>query len=231
MIGGIPRERKAEPVGFRWRLYSQDERGFFILKKILTVRNISTIAVLGALGAVLMLFDFPIFIAPSFYKLDLGDLPCLIGAFALGPIPALLIQVVKILIKLLLKPTSTAFVGEIAAFIFSSVYCVTAALIYQSDKSRKGAIKAMIVASLAMMVFATIGNYAFIIPAYVKMYNMPLEAIIGMGTKIFPIVHDKLSFVLCCVMPFNLIKAIIVDVLTLVLYKRVSVLLKQAERA
>ena len=196
MIGGIPRERKAEPVGFRWRLYSQDERGFFILKKILTVRNISTIAVLGALGAVLMLFDFPIFIAPSFYKLDLG-----------------------------------AFVGEIAAFIFSSVYCMTAALIYQSDRSRKGAIKAMIVASLAMMVFATIGNYAFIIPAYVKMYNMPLEAIIGMGTKIFPIVHDKLSFVLCCVMPFNLIKAIIVDVLTLVLYKRVSVLLKQAERA
>ena len=111
---------KAELVRFKWRLYSQDERGFFILKKYLSVKNISVIAILGALGAVLMLFDFPVPIAPSFYKLDLGDLPCLIGAFALGPVPAFLIQIIKILIKLLLKPTSTAFVGEIAAFVFSA---------------------------------------------------------------------------------------------------------------
>ena len=74
-----------------------------------------------------MIFDFPIAIAPSFYKIDLGDLPCLIGAFALGPVPAFFIQIVKILVKLLLKPTSSAFVGEMAAFIFSSVYCVSAA--------------------------------------------------------------------------------------------------------
>ena len=161
MIGGIPRERKAEPVGFRWRLYSQDERGSFILKKYLSVKNISSIAVLGALGAVLMLFDFPIsFIAPSFYKLDLGDLPCLIGAFALGPVPALFIQIVKIIVKLLLKPTSTAFVGEIAAFCFSTVFCVSAALIYQKDKTRKGAIKAMIIATIVMALAAAAGNYS-----------------------------------------------------------------------
>ncbi|MBQ6333595.1 MAG: ECF transporter S component [Erysipelotrichaceae bacterium] len=173
-----------------------------------------------------MLFDFPIAIAPSFYKLDLGDLPCLIGAFALGPVPALFIQIIKILIKLMLKPTSTAFVGEMAAFIFSSVYCVTAAFIYQRNKSKSKAIKAMVIASIAMVIAATLGNYLFIIPAYVRMYNMPLEAIISMGSAIFPAVHDKLSFVLCCVMPFNLIKAIIVDILTLLLYKRISPILK-----
>ena len=144
-------------MGFRWRLYSQDERGSFILKKYLSVKNISSIAVLGALGAVLMLFDFPIsFIAPSFYKLDLGDLPCLIGAFALGPVPALFIQIVKIIVKLLLKPTSTAFVGEIAAFCFSTVFCVSAALIYQRDKTRKGAIKAMIIATIVMALAAVV---------------------------------------------------------------------------
>ena len=213
-------------MGFRWRLYSQDERGFFILNKYLTVKNISSIAVLGALGAVLMLFDFPIAIAPSFYKVDLGDLPCLIGAFALGPVPALFIQIVKIIVKLLFKPTSTAFVGEIAAFLFSSAYCVTAAFIYQKNKNRNSAIKAMAVASVVMAIFATIGNYLFIIPAYVNMYHIPLEAIIGMGSAIFPIISDKFTFVLCCVLPFNLIKALIVDVLTFILYKRISPLLK-----
>lgn len=197
------------------------------MKKYLTVKNISSIAVLGALGAVLMLFDFPIAIAPSFYKIDLGDLPCLIGAFALGPVPALFIQIVKIIIKLLLKPTSTAFVGELAAFIFSSVYCVSAAIIYQQDKTRKQAIKALICSSLIMAVVATIGNYLFIIPAYVELYHIPLEVIISMGQAIFPFISDKLSFVLCCVLPFNLIKALIVDILTALLYKRISPLLKE----
>ena len=214
-------------MGFRWRLYSQDERGLFILKKHLTVKNISSIAVLGALGAVLMLFDFPIAIAPSFYKIDLGDLPCLIGAFALGPVPALFIQLVKILVKLLLKPTSTAFVGEMAAFICSSVYCVSAAIIYQKNRSRNQALKAMIAASILMAFTGTIVNYLLIIPAYVKLYHMPLETIISLGQAIFPIISDKLSFVLCCVLPFNLVKAMIVDILTLLLYKRISPLLKE----
>ena len=200
---------------------------FFILKNYLTIKNISIIAILGALGAVLMLFDFPIAIAPSFYKLDLGDLPCLIGAFALGPIGAFLIQVIKIVVKLLMKPTSSAFVGEFAAFICSCSYCVTAALIYQRNKTRKNAVIALAVASAAMALVSCLANYFIIIPAYVQLYKMPLEAIISMGNAIFPVVNDKLSFVLCCVLPFNLIKALIVDVLTFVLYKHVSPLLKQ----
>ena len=193
----------------------------------MTIKNISIIAILGALGAVLMLFDFPIAIAPSFYKLDLGDLPCLIGAFALGPVGAFLIQVIKIVVKLLMKPTSSAFVGEFAAFISSCSYCVTAALIYQRNKTRKNAVIALAVASAAMALVCCLANYFIIIPAYVQLHKMPLEAIISMGNAIFPVVKDKLSFVLCCVLPFNLIKALIVDVLTFVLYKHVSPLLKQ----
>ncbi len=174
-----------------------------------------------------MLFDFPIAIAPGFYKIDLGDLPCLIGAFALGPVPALFIQIVKIIIKLLLKPTSTAFVGELASFIFSSTYCVSAALIYQKNKTWKQAVIAMVTASLIMAVVGTIGNYLFIIPAYVSLYHMPLETIISMGQAIFPFITSKLTFVICCVFPFNLIKAGIVDILTVLLYKRISPLLKE----
>ena len=196
------------------------------MKEYLTLKNISVVAILGALGAALMLFDFPIFVAPSFYKFDLGDLPCLIGAFALGPVGAFFIQVIKILVKLLLKPTSTAFVGEFAAFICSTAYCVSAANIYQFNKTRKTAIIAMIVGSLFMTVISCLANYFIIIPAYVKMYNIPLETIISMGQAIFPIIKDKLGFVLCCVLPFNLIKALIIDVLTFVLYKHISPLLK-----
>lgn len=173
-----------------------------------------------------MLIDFPIFVAPSFYKLDIGDLPCLIGAFAMGPIPGLFIQIIKILLKLLLKPTSTAFIGEAAAFIFSSSYCISASIIYQSNKSKKGAIKAIIIGSIIMVLVSTIANYGFILDAYSKLYGMPLEAIIGLGNKIFPIVTNKFSFVLCCVLPFNLIKAVLVDVLTMLLYKHISPLLK-----
>lgn len=173
-----------------------------------------------------MLIDFPIAIAPNFYKLDLGDLPCLIGAFALGPVPALFIQIVKIIVKLLLKPTSTAFVGEMAAFICSSALTVTAGFVYSKKKNKENAVKGMILGTLIMSVVATAANYLFIIPAYVQMFHMPLESIIGMGHEIFPAVTDKFSFVLCCVLPFNLIKAAIVDVLTFILYKHISPLIK-----
>lgn len=196
------------------------------MKKSLSIKNITRIAILGALGGFLMLIDFPIFIAPSFYKLDIGDLPCLIGAFAMGPIPGIFIQIIKILIKLLFKPTSTAFIGEIAAFIFSSSYCVSASFIYQNNKNKNGAKKAIIIGSIIMVIVSSLANYLFIIDAYSRLYGMPLEAIIGLGKEIFPIINSKLSLVICCVVPFNLIKAALVDVLTLLLYKHISPLLK-----
>lgn len=173
-----------------------------------------------------MLIDFPIFVAPSFYKLDAGDLPCLIGAFAMGPIPALLIQVVKILVKMLLKPTSTAFVGELAAFIFSSAYCVTAAVFYKKNRTKSGANRAILIGSIAMIIVSVAGNYLFIIDAYSKLYKMPLEAILALGKAIFPVIDSKLSFVLCCVLPFNIVKVAIIDFLTILLYKRTSILLR-----
>jgi len=196
------------------------------MKKYLSVKNIARIGVIGALGAVLMMFDFPIFIAPSFYKFDLGDLPCLIGSFSMGPIPALFIQVIKIIIKLIIKPTSSAFVGEISAFITSTSYCVTAAYFYSKDKTKRNAIKSIVIASIVMVLVSSLANYFYIIPAYVNLYHMPLESIIAAGSAIFPIIHDLFSFVIFCVVPFNAIKVIVLDILTINLYKHVSPLLK-----
>ncbi|MDO4198674.1 MAG: ECF transporter S component [Erysipelotrichaceae bacterium] len=194
-------------------------------KKYFSTRNMARIAILGALGAVLMMFEIPLPVAPPFYKLDLSDLPCLIGAFAMGPVPALIIQVIKIVLRLIIKPTSTAFVGELAAFLFSSTLCVSAAYFYQLDRTKNGAMKAMIIASIIFVIVATVSNYTFIIPFYVNFYNLPLDVIIDMGKAIFPFIHDKFTFVISCVVLFNTIKVIIIDILTFVLYKHISPLL------
>lgn len=197
------------------------------MKKHLNTKNIARIAVLGAIGAFLMVMDFPIsFIAPSFYKLDLSDLPCLIGSFAMGPIPCVFIEAIKILIKLLIKPTSTAFVGEITAFIGSIALCVPAGIFYSNNRNKKGAIKALLISSIIYVFVSLIINYAFSIPFYGNLYHIGEDVIIAMGAQIFPIIVDKFSFVLLCVGPFNVIKVVLIDILAIVLYKRISPLLR-----
>lgn len=191
--------------------------------KYLNVRNISRIAILGALGAVLLSIN-PI--AILFYKFDLGDLPCLIGAFAMGPIPAFFIQVIKIIIKLIFKPTSTKFVGEITAFIFSCALTIPAGYIYQRNRTRIGAIRAMVISSIIMVIVACLTNYYYSIPFYADLYQMPVSAIVSMGSNIIPIIKNLETFILYLVLPFNILQALLVDIITLLIYKRIVRLIK-----
>ncbi|MBR3228422.1 MAG: ECF transporter S component, partial [Erysipelotrichaceae bacterium] len=188
-------------------------------------RTIVSIAVLGALAGVLMFIKFPIPIAPSFYKLEFSDTAALIGGFAMGPLAAVLICFIKNLINVILEGTTTAFVGEISNFIMSCALCATAAFIYKKEHTKKGAIKAMAISVIVLAVVSAIINYAVVIPAYVRFMGFPLEAIIGMGAKIFPIIDSLFKLVLLCTVPFNLIKGIAVSLITFVLYKRISPLI------
>ncbi len=198
------------------------------MKKTLNVKSMAIIAIMSAIAGVLMFVDIPLsFVAPAFYKMDISDLPCLIGSFSLGPIAGVIIEFLKILIKLLLKPTSSAFVGELSNFLCGVALVLPAGIIYKKKHDKKGALKALVAGSFAMVIFGTALNYFFIIPSYVVMYKMPLEAIISMGQAIFPFIKDKFTFVLCCTLPFNLIKAAVVCVLTFVLYKRISHLINR----
>ncbi|MDO5440138.1 MAG: ECF transporter S component [Erysipelotrichaceae bacterium] len=198
--------------------------------KYFTTKRISSIAIMSAIAGLLMLIDFPIsFIAPSFYKLDISDLPCLIGTFALGPIAGVIIETLKILIKLVLKPTSTAFVGELSNLLCGIALCVPAGLVYKKHHNKKGAIKGLIVGSISYIFIGALINYFITIPAFVSLYNIPLEAIISMGAEIFPFITSKFSFVCSCVALFNLVKTLIISVLTYLLYKRISPLLKAKE--
>lgn len=197
------------------------------MNKYLSTKNISSIAILAALAGVLMFFDFPIvFVAPDFYKVDLSNVPCLIASFSMGAIPGFLTVILKIIVKLALKGTNTMLVGELADFVTSGVYCVVGAIYYKRNRTKKGAYKALLIASVCTVLLSSLANYLFIIPAYVSLLHFPLDAIISAGNKIFSFVTSKESFVLACVLLFNIIKVILNDILTILLYKRISPLLK-----
>ena len=197
------------------------------IKSAFTVKNLVLIAMFGALAAVLMLFEFPLpFLAPSFYELDLSEIPVLIGTFMMGPVAGVLIEAVKILIKLLLKPTSTAFVGELANFCVGCALAVPAGIIYRTHKTKKRAVIGLCTGTLAMALAAVILNTYVMLPFYTTAFHMPLDAIIGAGTEIIPFVNSTFTFMLFCVAPFNIIKGVLTSLVVVLCYKRISVLLR-----
>jgi len=196
-------------------------------KSRMTTHKIVQIAMLGAIATVLMLFEFPMpFLAPSFYELDFSELPVLIGGFAMGPVAGVLIELLKILLHLLIKGTHTAFVGELGNFLIGCGMVIPASLVYRYMKTKKGALIGLICGTLCMSVAGAFVNAFLLLPAYGKAFGMPVEAFIEMGSAIHPSVNSLFKFCLMLVTPFNLVKGAIISVLTLLLYKRISILLK-----
>ena len=190
-------------------------------EKWLTTKNLVLMGMFGALAAVLMVFEFPlVFIAPSFYGLDLSEVPVLVGAFSMGPAAGVIIEFVKILIKLVMKPTTTGFVGEMANFVIGCSLVVPAAMIYHTKKSKKSARYGMMAGTIVMAVAGVVINAVVMLPFYSKI--MPLESIIALGAAINPAVSNIWSFAIICVGPFNVVKGVVVSVVTSLVYKRIS---------
>ena len=198
-------------------------------EKLLTTKNLVLMGMMGAVAAVLMLFEFPLaFIAPSFYGLALSEVPVLVGAFSMGPMAGVIIEFVKILIKLVMKPTTTGFVGEFANFAVGCALVVPAAMIYHTKKSKKSAICGMIVGTIVMAVAGVVINAVVMLPFYSKV--MPLESILALGAAINPAVSNIWSFAIICVGPFNLVKGAVVSLVTSLIYKRISNLIHSVGR-
>ena len=190
-------------------------------------RKLVEIGMLGAIATVLMLFEFPLpFIAPPFYELDFSEVPVLVGAFALGPMAGATIELVKILINLLINGTATAFVGEIGNYLLGCSFIIPAALIYKKHKTKKNALIAMVIGTIVMTVFGCFLNAYVLLPTYATAFGMPIDAIVGMGSAINANINDVMTFVIIAVAPFNIIKGIIVSVITLLIYKHISPILK-----
>lgn len=184
-------------------------------------RRLVVIAMLSALSAVLMFVEIPlVFIAPPFYKIDFSEVPVLIGSFSLGPLAGIIIEAIKIIIKLVISGTHTGFVGEIANFIVGCSLVVPASLIYLTKKTKKSAVLSLILSTVIMAAVGVFLNAYVLLPAYSAF--MPMEQIVAMGKDIFPIVTDKLTFCLFCIAPFNLIKGFLVSIITILIYKPLS---------
>lgn len=185
------------------------------------------VGMFSAIAAILYCLDFALPIAPSFYKLDFSELPALIAGFAFGPVAGVLVEFLKVLLKLLFKSTETAFVGDLANFLIGCTLVLPASVIYQFKKSRKMAIVGCAAGTLCMTVFGTWFNAIYLLPTFSALYGLPLDAIIGMGTAINAGVKDITSFVILMVAPINLIKGCVVSVITMLIYKKISPIIKK----
>ena len=189
-------------------------------------RRVSIIGICAAIAAVLHMLDFPLlFLAPEFYKLDLSELPVLICTFYLGPVAGVVSELLKVALKLILKGTTTAFVGDFANFAVGCSFVLPASVFYHSRPSRQRAVLGLVVGTLVMTVFGSAFNAVYLLPKFSALFGMPLDVIVGMGTKVNSAIQSVSTLVLFAVVPFNLLKGVVVSLLTMLLYKRVSPLL------
>lgn len=195
--------------------------------KILTTKKVAMIGMFSAIAGVLMaVAEFPLFFAPGFYKVDPSELPVLICGFAFGPVAGVLTELIKIIIKLIFRPTSTAFVGEFANFCVGCSFILPATVIYHMKKKKSVAIIGCVVGTLVMTVFGTLFNAVYLLPAFAVLYHAPIDSFIAAGNAINAGVHDIYSFVALCVAPLNLVKGTGVSILTFLVYKPLSPILK-----
>ena len=182
------------------------------------------ISLLSVMAFLLMYIELPLPIFPDFLKIDVSDLPALIGAFALGPVAGVIIELFKNILHGMLAG-KTAFVGELANFLVGGCLVYVAGYVYKMRKSKNGAIIALLIGTVAMSIFAGILNAFVILPLYEKLLSFPITTVIKAGSLINNNIVDLKSFIILSIIPFNLLKGIIVSVVTLGLYKRVSPLL------
>ena len=186
-------------------------------------RVLTGTAMLGAVAALLMYLEFPIPIMPAFIKLDVSELPALLASFAYGPVSGIVVCLIKNLIKL--PSTSTAAVGELFNFVMGALFVGVAGIVYKKNKTRKGAIIGAVAGALIMALVSLPYNYFVVYPAYVVMYHLPLEAIIGMYQAINPNVNGLLACLVTFNVPFTFAKGMVDALLCFLIYKPLSPIL------
>lgn len=196
------------------------------MERILSTRKIAMIGVFSAIAMILHILDFPVPFAPFFYKLDFSEIPAMIGAFAFGPVAGVMIEFCKILLKLLVKGTSTAFVGDLANFVVGCSFILPASIIYMFKKTKKNAIAASVTGTLIMTVFGSLFNAIYLLPAFATLYGMPLDSIVAIGTEINHNITSVSTLVLFAVAPLNLLKGGNISFVTMLVYKKLSPILK-----
>lgn len=191
------------------------------------VKKIAFIGLMGAVSAVLMLFRFPLPFMPPFMSFDFSGVMEMLGGFMFGPGAALMIIVVKILLQLVIQGSFSLGTGEIQNFILSSCYVMPALIIYHRNKTKKAAAAGMGVSTVFVGIAAIFTNLYLIIPFYVRLFGMTMEQIISMCSAVNPAMKNAFTMAFLGILPFNLIKYGVTSLLTFLLYKRLSRVIKR----
>ena len=188
----------------------------------LSVSMIAKVGMLGAIAVVLMLFEIPLPFAPAFYEIDFSEVPVLVGCFAMGPLAGVFIEFIKIAMNFVINGTITAGVGELANFILGCAFVVPAGYFYKKKRSRKSALIGMATGTVFMTVLGCFLNAFILLPAYGKAFGLPLDALVEMGTAVNHSITSLSTFVMFAVAPFNLLKGVLVSLIVLLIYKKIS---------
>ena len=173
-------------------------------RSVSKTRKLTAAAILAAAAYLLAFLEFPVPLTPAFARMDLSDLPALIGAFAFGPVTGVMVELVKNLLGLM--TSSTGGVGELANFLMGASYVFTAGAVYKHRKTKRMALIGGVAGSIAMGIMAAITNYFILLP--------------------IPFIHTKLDVVLYNAFPFNVLKGLVITAVTMLIYKKLSPILK-----
>jgi riboflavin transporter FmnP len=184
----------------------------------LNLKNMVLASIMGAISGVLMLFKFPLPIAPTFMKMDFSDSVLIIGGFLTGPVYSLAMIFIKWIVKLIITSTSTAYAGELSGLILNISFILPMSYFYSKNKTKKTAIILMIIFSITTSLIAIFTNVYMIFP----LYGLSGNAIVGPFKVLFPFVDSVWQAMLISILPFNLMKIAINSIIALVLYKKVS---------
>lgn len=199
------------------------------MEKITTVRKktliLTRVSVLSVIAFLLMYVEMALPFFPEFLKIDISNVPVLIGTFAMGPWTGVMIMLVKNLLHLVFKG-ATMGIGELADFVVGSSFMLTAGYVYRYRRNLSGALLGMVLGTIVMGAVGSLMNYFILLPLYQAVLGFPLKAIVAMGTKVNKHIVDLRSLVVLSILPFNLLKGSITSLITLLLYKRVSPILR-----
>lgn len=196
-------------------------------KKVLTTKNLTMIAMFSAISAVLMVFEIQLPFSPSFVKFDFSDLPVMLGGFLIGPFAGGIIAFMKVLLHFLLNGTTSFFVGDLSNLLLTLSLVLPASFIYQQKKTKKTAIQGLLVSIICTSLLAIIFNLFLIFPLYLKVLNLKMVDLINMIHVVNPLVKDVFTMIVFSLLPFNLFKYSIVSMITMLSYKKLSILFKE----
>ncbi len=194
----------------------------FTRTRRISVRRITVTALLGAVATILMFISFGLPILPSYLKVDFSEMPALLASFALGPAYGAAVCLIKNLVNIF--ATTTGGVGELCNFLLGVLFVVPAGIIYRHNPTRKTALIGMIVGILVMSVCSVLVNYFIVYPTYLLV--MPEDAIVGMYSALVPAANSIFKGIVIFNLPLTFVKGVLDAVITFILYKRLSPVLK-----